>query len=167
MRFRVDPNPEETQRACQAIVTASLPPSRTNAIMIGLYVAVVAAAVTLPVSRPVTIIIGVGAVLATVKLLHLDARARTRGLQAADPHAAEPHFIELGAGGLRTWCAHVDTRYTWDGTTGVRETSEFFLFLRGSGGGVAVPKRLLADGQEAELRARVREWLPEHADDLG
>jgi hypothetical protein len=167
MQFRIEPNPEETRRACQAIAVASLPPSRRSGVMVLLYAVIVAAAFVLPPSRPLTVVIGVGAVLATEVLLRMEAQSRVRGLQASDPHATEPHFIEVGADGLRAWCAHVDTRYTWDGTTGIRETPEFYLFLRGSGVGLAIPKRLLDAEGDAELRRRLRDWAPAFAGDLG
>ena len=134
--------------------------------MVLLYALIVVAAFVLPPSRPLTIIIGVGAVLATEVLLRIEAQSRVRGVQASDPHAAEPHFIELGADGLRAWCAHVDTRYTWDGTTGIRESPEFYLFLRGSGVGLAIPKRLLDAERDAELRRSLRDWAPGFAADL-
>src|SRR4051812_9335151 len=110
MEFRIESDPAETRRACHAIAAASLPPSRTSGIMVALYAVVVVAALILPVSRPLMIIIGVGAVLATEVLLRTEAQARVRRLQADDPHATEPHFVEVSADGLRAWCAHVDTR---------------------------------------------------------
>jgi len=57
---------------------------------------------------------------------------------------------------VRVWCDHVDTSYTWSGITRVVESKEFLVFVRGSGGGPALPKRVLSPGQLAELRDLVR-----------
>jgi hypothetical protein len=55
LRFEIDPRPDESQRACTAIAQAVLPPSRGNALMIGLYAAVGLAAYLLtPSTRPIT-----------------------------------------------------------------------------------------------------------------
>lgn len=90
------------------------------------------------------------------------ARARARRRHANDPHARETFFIELGAEGLRTWCSHVEARYPWRDFTRVTETQEFYLFVLPSGSGSALPKRLLNDAQESELRSCIREWSADH-----
>lgn len=160
MLFRIDPNPEETRRACRAIVAASAPPSRATPIVIAVYVAVIGAAFLLtPQTAARTVIIAVGAILLVSFGVQADSRARLRRVQAADPHARETHSVELGPDGVRTWCAHVDSRYTWDGTTRVLETPEFYLFVRNAGNGVAIPKRVVSAAEDQELRRRVREWL--------
>jgi hypothetical protein len=161
LRFQIEPTPGESQRACGAIVRASLPPTRASMLMVVLYAVIVAAAwVLTPSSRAMTAVIGVGAALATVSLLQADGRSRMRRLQANDPHARELHYVELDAVGIHTWCGHVDARYPWRDFTKALETREFFLFVRGSGNGAAVPKRVLAAGQDVELRERIREWAP-------
>ena len=75
LQFRIDRQPGETQRARMAIAQASLPPSRRSAIMIGLYGAIIVLAFVLtPSTRYLTIVIGVGAVLATEALLRREVR---------------------------------------------------------------------------------------------
>lgn len=163
MRFQIEPTPDEAQRACSAIVQASLPRSRGGAILLVLYAAVILAAYVLtPATRPMTMVIGITAALATATALQLEGRSRLRRLQASDPHARETHFIELSPEGVHTWCAHVDARYSWCDFTGVTENQEFYLFVRASGAGSAIPKRLLDDAQDAELRGRIREWAADH-----
>lgn len=88
MRFQVDPIPNETQRACAAIVQESLPKYRTDLLLIGLYAIVAIAAYFLtPGSRSMTIVIGISAVLATNYLLVAEGRRRIAVLQGKDPHA--------------------------------------------------------------------------------
>ena len=162
MRFQLDPTPAETQRACAAILQASLPASRSTLIFAGLYVAVAMAAFALtPATRNTTTIIGIVAVLATAIALRLEGQSRVRRLRASDPHAEEIHHLELGPDGVRAWCDHVDARYPWRDFSRVVETKEFYLFVRPSGNGSALPKRLLGQAQVAELRARIQEWSPD------
>jgi hypothetical protein len=59
----MDPNPEETRRAWQAVVSMSLPTSRTSAIMIAFCVVIVAAAFVLPNLHSAAVIVGIGAVM--------------------------------------------------------------------------------------------------------
>jgi hypothetical protein len=167
MRFEIDPTPEETRRACIALAQAGLPPSRATLILIGLYAVVGLAAYLLtPATGATTFAIGVLAVLATAMALQAEARRRVRRLGANDPHAREPHFIELSSEGVHTWCAHVDARYPWPEFRAVKEVKEFYLFVRLSGSGSALPKRVLEQGQQVELRARIREWSPDHGAQL-
>jgi hypothetical protein len=168
LRFQIDPTPGEAQRGCAAIARAVLPPSRGNAVLLGLYAAVVIAAFVLtPATRPQTIVIGVGAVLATAFALQAEGRSRLRRLRAADPHAQETHFVELGPDGVRAWCAHVDARYPWPEFSTVTENAEFYLLARPSGSGVAIPKRLLDAARETELREGLRVWAPDGGAALG
>ena len=167
MRFQIDPNPEETRRAWIAIAQAGLPPRRATLIVLGLYAVVgIAAYLLTPATGTTTFVIGVVAVLATAMALQGEARRRVRHLGANDPHATEPHFIEFSPEGVHTWCAHVDARYSWPEFAGVKEDDEFYLFVRLSGSGSALPKRLLDQGQQAELRARIREWSPDRGAQL-
>ena len=163
IRFQIEPTPGETQRACSAIVRACLPPSRRSHIMIALYVVIGAAAGLLTPSRLMTFIIGVGAVLATESALRAESRSRVRRLQASDPHALETHYVELGPEGVHAWCGHIDARYPWQDYYRVLEDREFYLLVRPSGSGTAIPKRLLDAPRDAELRERIREWAPEQA----
>jgi hypothetical protein len=159
--------PDENQRACMAIAEASLPRSRGSLIILGLYAAVVAAASFLtPTTAPATMIIGVVAILATALALHAEARRRVRRLQANDPHARETHFVELSPDGVHSWCAHVDTRYPWRDFKKVTENKEFYLFVLSSGNGSAIPKRILDDTVDAQLRSRIREWSPDGGSSL-
>ena len=168
MRFQIDPAPKETERACQAIVKAALPPSRANAIILGLYaVGVTAAWVLTPATRVLTSVIAVGAVAFTAMALQAEGRRRVRHLRTDDPHAQETHFVELDATGVRTWCAHIDARYPWADFTAVTENKEFYMLVRPSGNGVAIPKRLLDEATARELRDRLREWAPDRGMALG
>lgn len=164
MRFQIDPLPSESQRACRAIVQAALPPSRINAVLIALYAAVALAAfVFTPATRATTLIIGVAAVMATAWAIQVESRTRVRRLQRDDPHALETHFIEIGPEGVHTWCAHIDARYPWSDFASVAETGEFYLLVRPSGNGVAIPKRLLNENTRSELLTGLREWAPDRA----
>lgn len=162
LRFQIEPTPDETQRACAAILRVCLPPSRANAFMIALYAAIIVAAWVFTPTTPATVvIIGVGSALVTMSILQTEGRRRVRHLRENDAHARETHFVELDPLGIHTWCAHVDAKYPWHDFNKACETKEFFLFVRPSGTGAAVPKRLLLDGQDVELRNRIREWAPE------
>jgi hypothetical protein len=99
--------------------------------------------------------------LAGVFILRAEARRRTRKAGGIDPHALETYQIEITEAGFRTWCAHIDCRFTWDSFTQIRETTEFYLFLRAPGS-FAVPKRLLDDATEAELRGLIETWSQDH-----
>lgn len=163
LRFQIDPTPDEARRACVAILRAILPPDRSSLILIAVYAAVVVAAYYLtPTTTPLTILIGVLAAAATAYSLQAYGRARLRRLQTDDPHAREPHFVELSPDGLRAWCDHVDARYPWRDFVKIAEDQDFYLFVRPSGTGAAIPKRLLDDALDSELRRRIREWAPDH-----
>ena len=162
MRFEIAPTPGESARACAAIARAALPPSRASVIMIALCGAVIAAAALLtPATLARTGLVGVGAVLATATVLQAEGRSRLRRVQNADPHALETHYVELAPEGVRAWCGHVDARYPWREFARVDEDNEFYLLVRLSGSGVAVPKRLLDSAKETELRERLRAWSPD------
>jgi hypothetical protein len=163
MRIEIDPTPDETRRACAAIVRASLPPSRANLIVIASDVAVgVASYFLTPATWATTFAIGVFAIAGTTLALQVEARSRVRRLRANDPHASERHFLELNPEGVRAWCERVDARYPWRDFAKVIENKEFYLFVRPSGAGSAVPKRLLDQGRDAELRGHIREWSQDH-----
>ena len=133
MRFEIDPNPDETTRACGAIAIAAMPPSRATLILIGLYGAVVGAAYVLtPATIALTSLIGLAAVATTALLLQVDAKSRIRRLRVDDLHAREPHFVELTPDGIHTWCTHVDARFPWADFMKVIENNEFYLFVRAS-----------------------------------
>ena len=167
MRFEIDPQPEETQRACTAIAKATLPSSQGGVTTFAVYAAVVAAAYFLtPESRAVTAFIGIAAVLATIMGLQAEGRRRMRRLQRNDPHSRETHFVEIDPEGVRTWCSHVDARYPWADFAKVTEDKEFFVLARASGQGAVIPKRIVDDAQDVELRAKLREWSPDRGASL-
>jgi hypothetical protein len=127
-----------------------------------MYVAVgVAAYYLTPTSRPLTFLIGLVAVVATALLLQAEGRSRVRRLQLDDAHVREPHFIELTPESVRAWCSHVDSHYPWKDFFKVIENNEFYLLLRPSGNGSAIPKRILDDPTDALLRQRIRDWSPD------
>ena len=162
VRFQIDPNPEESQRACMAIARAVLPPDRSQLALWAIVAGVTGAAyVVTPDTWDATTAIGAAAVFTTTSTLQLLGRARLRRLRGADPHARETHYIELSPDGVRTWCSHVDARYPWAEFVTVTEDTEFYLFARGSGVGTVIPKRLLTDVEDAALRGRIREWSPD------
>jgi hypothetical protein len=167
LKFQIDPAPGETQRGCSAVVQASLPPNQASLILIALYVAVFVAAFFLtPTTRITTAVIGVAAIVASTGALQSYGRSRLRRLRESDPHSLETHFVELTPAGLHTWCAHVDARYSWQEFTKVTENREFYLFVRGSGSGAAIPKRLLNEVLDTELRDHIRDWSVDHGASL-
>jgi hypothetical protein len=169
MRFRVQPTVDETQQACAAIASASFPPSRVGMIIYVTFAVIGLAAFLLIRSIgaiAITILLTSAGVLAVTLAIQTEARWLSRRAQESDPHAEEPYEIEVAPEGIRTWCAHVDARYTWDGITRVIETPEFYLFLRGSMGGPFIPKRLLDAASNEELRNGIREWSPDRGSHL-
>lgn len=136
--------------------------------MIALYaLGVLAARVVTPSTWAPTAVIAIGAVAFTTMALQAEGRGRVRRLHAEDPHAQETHFVELDAAGVRTWCAHIDAKYPWSDFTKVAENKEFYLLVRPSGNGVAIPKRLLEEATARELKDRLREWAPDRGVALG
>jgi hypothetical protein len=167
LRFQIDPTPEETRRACGAIAKAILPPNRAIFIIYALYALVMLAGYFLTPATPfATGMIGVVAIATTLLTLQQYGRFRVRGLRASDPHARETHFVELSPQGVHSWCAHIDARYPWSDFAKVCEDREFYLFVRPSGVGVAIPKRLLDSNSESELRSRICEWADDHGASL-
>jgi len=162
MRFEIDPLPDETSRGCAAIVQASLPRSRANLIVIASYALIgVAASLLTPATWVMTFVIGVCGIAGTTIALQMEARSRLRRLRWNDPHATERHFLELSPEGVRAWCQHVDARYPWRDFAKVTENKEFYLFVRPSGAGSALPKRLLDQERELALRALIQEHSPD------
>jgi hypothetical protein len=156
--FRVEPTNEERVRSIRAITAASLPRRHADGALVLICVLLeVAAFFITPATWALTGWLAVMGVLATVLLLQGVGRARLRHMQANDPHALEPYQIEISAQGVHTWCSHVDARYGWDDITRTLETSEFFIFIRSPGCGYTLPRRLLTDGSETELRAIIRD----------
>jgi YcxB-like protein len=167
MRLRVLPTPDETSRGGDAYASAGVPPSRVN--LFTLVVLILVSAVAFLIARPtwlVTICLSVMSIQAVFLIFRMEARRQTQHAFATDPHADEPYEIEIDPEGVRVWCAHVDTRYRWDGITRVVETPEFYLFLRGASGGTWVPKRLLDSSGDEELRKMIREWSPDRGASL-
>ena len=167
LRFQIDPQPGESARACAAIARTVVSQSRGNLLLLGLYAAVALASyVFTPATRLTTFIIGIAAILATVSGLQALGRSNARRLRGADAHATETHFVEISAAGVRTWCSHIDARYPWVDFAKAAENSEFYLLVRPNGAGAAIPKRLLNEAGEAQLRERLREWSPDRGANL-
>lgn len=162
MRFRIVPTEAETTRGCQAMIAATFPRSKAQLVVAAVYFLVGASAFTLVPSSPVLVtVIAVGGMMLMMFALQLEANSRTRRARRDDPHTEEAHDLEVSTEGIRAWCAHVDTRYTWDGITKVVESNEFYVFVRGSGGGPALPKRVLASDEESELRQLIAQCSPD------
>jgi hypothetical protein len=168
LKFEIDPQPGESLRACEAIAKRVLPPSGQPELLFGLYViAMLSGFVLVPSARFTAGLIALLAVVATAVVLPLSGRRRLARLQANDPHATERHFVELSAAGVHTWCSHVNSRYGWADFREAAEDKEFYLLVRPSGAGVAIPKRVLDEARAEELRARLREWSPDRGANLG
>lgn len=164
MQFQIAPEPGESQRACRAILQATLPPSRGEFVLFALFVAAFAAAWAF--AQPTleaTVCISFGAIFATTYAMQFEGRRRVRRLQTADPHSLETHYIEVSSEGVRAYCSHIDARYPWQDFSKVVDNNEFYLFIRPSGSGSAIPKRVLDVTLDAALRVRIREWAGSHA----
>ena len=167
LRFQVDPQPGESTRACAAIARTIIPTSPGNLLLFGLFGAVgIAAYVLTPATRVTTFVIGLGGVMGTVYGLQAVGRSNLRRLQRTDPHSAETHFVELSVDGVHTWCAHIDARYPWADFAKVTENNEFYMLARPNGTGAAIPKRLLDDAADAQLRDCLRAWSPDRGASL-
>jgi hypothetical protein len=167
LRFQIDPQPGESARACSAIARTIIPAGRGNLLLFGLYGAVgVAAYVLTPATRLTTFLIGLGGVMGSVYGLQAVGRANLRRLQLTDPHSTETHFVEVSADGVHTWCSHVDARYPWADFAKVTENNEFYMLARPNGTGAAIPKRLLDDAADAQLRDCLRGWSPDRGANL-
>lgn len=167
LRFQIDPQPGESARACSAIARSVLPTKRGNTFLIGLYAAVALASYYLtPATRLTTFMIGMFGVLGAVYGLQAVGRANLRGLQGADSHSTETHFVEVSPEGVHTWCSHIDARYRWADFTKAVENGEFYMFVRPNGSGAAIPKRVLDTAAEAQLRHCLGEWSPDRGANL-
>jgi hypothetical protein len=168
MLVRIESDPAEAIRSCQAAAAAAWPRSYAFWVLFAIYCVLgYLVGRLVPEGGVTALLLVVGGLAVAMFAVHAEGRWRMlRGLQA-DPHIAEPHHAEITPDGLHLWCAHVDSRFTWDGLTAVRETAEFYVFVRGTSGGPVVPKRVLTAADEAELRALVREWSPDRGAGLG
>lgn len=167
MHLHIQPTADETQRACEAISAASLPPSRAGVISAVVFAILTATAFLLaPSTWFVAVVLAFVGLIVLFLALYAEGRWRLRKAGADDPHANEPYEIEVGPAGIRVWCAHVDGRFTWDGITSVTETPEFYLFLRGPQGGPHVPKRVLDAPGEEEIRRIIQEHSPDRGTSL-
>jgi GNAT superfamily N-acetyltransferase len=161
MRFEITPQPNESIRACAAIARAAMRPSRMNLILFGLYAAVALGSYILTPTHLTTFVVGMFGVVVTTYALQFESRERVRGLRDNDPHARETHFVERGAEGVHTWCTHLDARYSWNEFGRVIENKEFYLFVRPSGAGAPIPKRLIDEAADTALRERIVQWSPD------
>ena len=161
-RFEITPLPDESMRGCSAIAQAAMPPSRGGLVVFALYAAVGLTAYL--IARPTfvaTFILGILAVAATALSLQAEGRRRLRALRRNDTHALEPHVLELSSDGICSRCDHIEARYGWTDFVRTIENSEFYLFVRPSGSGAALPKRLLDPVTEASLRECIVQWSPD------
>jgi hypothetical protein len=161
LRFEITPQPGENARSCAALVVSAVPKSRGTWFFVALCLGVALASFILPASRASTFLVGLAAVYAAVYGLQAVGRANLRQLQDQDPHSQETQFVEIGPDEIHTGCAHVSARYPWREFAKVFENTEFYLFMRATGGGAAVPKRILDAAKDEELRARIRDWSPD------
>lgn len=167
LRFQIDSQAGEAARACTAIARSVIPQTRGNLLVFGIYIAIGLASYFLtPTTALTTFVIGLAAVLGTLSGLQAVGRANLRRLQLADPHSAETHFVELSTVGVHAWCAHIDARYPWTDFAKVVENNEFYMLVRPSGTGTAIPKRLLSDADDAHLRDCLRDWSPDQGVNL-
>jgi hypothetical protein len=162
LRFEIAPQLGESLRACSNIARAAVPPTRMNLAVYGLYAVVGLAAYVLTPSRLTTFVVGMLGVVGSLYAIQFASRSRQRRFQGQDPHSRETHFVELTPEGIHTWCAHIDARYSWSDFAKATENKEFYLFVRPSGAGTAIPKRLINETTETMLRQRISEWSPDH-----
>lgn len=161
LRFEVAPRDGESLRGCAAIVRAALPPNRASLMVYALYGLVGLGAYLLTPSRLTTFVVGMFGAVGAMYALQIASRRRVRRLRENDRHSLETYFVDLAPEGIHTWCAHIDARYPWSDFTTVTENKEFYLFVRPSGSGVSIPKRLIDDATETTLRQRIAEWSPD------
>jgi hypothetical protein len=166
MNITVVPTEEELRRTRAAIAKKVLTRNYSDVILISVYVAfALISYLATPSTWQISVPLVVFGVSSGVWALQAEAKRRTKRTLSRDPHALEEYQVSVQAEGVRVWCAHVDTRFTWDGFTSVRETSEFYLFLRPTGG-LAIPKRALDALHDAELRRFVLEHSPDRGESL-
>lgn len=166
MLVSIVPTADENIRIRAAVTRKVLVRNYSDAYLIALYLAIAAIAFVLTratwlISVPL-VVMGVSG---GVWLLQREARRRTRATIARDPHALEPYRVAVDESGIRTVCDHIECRMAWSYFTSVRETTELYLFLRAIGG-YAIPKRVLDDATDTELRDLVRRWSPDQGSGL-
>jgi hypothetical protein len=167
LRFQIEPQPGETARACTAIAQGVIPTTRGNLLLFGLFALNGLAAYFLtPSTRLTTLVIGMAGILGTVYGLQAVGRSNLQRLQLADSHSAETHFVEVSPTGVHTWCSHIDARYPWADFAKATENNEFYMLVRPNGTGAAIPKRILDDAADSQLRARLRDWSPDQGANL-
>ena len=99
-------------------------------------------------------------------VVRLEQRFRWRRAIKADPHSAEEQHVEVSDAGLRFWCEHSDSKLTWSGVRRVQETAHHYVFVCGPLGGCPIPKRVISDDDEPELRDLIRRCSPDHGTHL-
>ena len=168
LRFEIAPAPGESARGCGALLVSAIAKARARGtfLFVGLCALVGLLAAVVPPSRASSFLVGLIAVYASIYGVRALGRRNLRALQETDPHALETYFVEIGPLDVYAGCAHVNARYAWEEFTKVTESTEFYLFVRKNGGGVALPKRILDASKEQELRDRIREWAPDRGSGL-
>ncbi len=96
----------------------------------------------------------------------LEQRLRWERAIEVDPHSNEEHSVEISDRGLAFWCEHARSDLAWGGVRRVQETPKHFLFVCGPFGACGVPKRLMSEAQEAELRSLIRQHSPDRGANL-
>ena len=91
----------------------------------------------------------------------LEQRLRWERAIDADPHSTEEHSVEISDRGLAFWCDHARSELAWGGVRRVQETPKHFLFVCGPFGACAVPKRIMSDAEDEELRSLIRQRSPD------
>ncbi len=161
MTFTINPTSAETARGCQALAFKSLPSNKSGLVLGAIYVLTfLVATFLIPQASLSAFLLAVGTTTVALLGIQTEARRRIARGRAADPHALEPYQVELSSEGLRTWCAHIETRYTWGAIRLMADSPEFLLFVHGVGGGLFLPKRLLSEADLAGIRQDVAKWAP-------
>lgn len=167
MIVRFEPEASETIRACTALAAEVNRPARPQLILLIVFLGVFLVARWLtPGQWPIIVLfctIATGLAFAAIQAEH---RHRTTKLLAANPHLRETHEIEITTECIRSRCSHVLAEYSWTGIQKVTENQEFYLFATGPAAGVAIPKRLLADEDDENVRAIVRVAAPDRGANL-
>lgn len=168
LRYEIQPAPGETERGAHAIAQAAMPPSRANLVLFSIYgLCAFLAYFLTPSTSVTTFLIGFISVSLTVSLLNADVRFRLRSLRRSDAHALETRFVELSPEGVGDSCSHIDSRYPWQDFMKIIVTPEFYLFVRPSGLGSSIPRRVLDASEETRLQQCVRAWSPDAAIHIG
>jgi hypothetical protein len=159
VRFRIEPNVEETRRASRLLARAIMPPNRAGWALGAVYLlSSLACIATLGDRAGFGIVISAGSVMAALAVIQAEARRRSRAVLERSPHAEEPYWMEIAEAGVRVSCDHLEQSYRWNGMARVTRTAEFYLFVHSGALGLALPRRILDPAADRELRESIRRW---------